>query len=60
MRAQNHRWSLGPIETWNSGPKYAVLHAKTTDEGWDTERLVIQVLITLFCMHKTTGYVWDI
>ena len=42
-----------------TGPKVAVLHAKTTDEGWDPERLVNQVLFTLFCMHKTTGYVWD-
>ena len=27
--------SLGPIETCNSDPKFAVLNAKTTDEGWD-------------------------
>ena len=26
--------SLGPIEICNSDPKDAVLHAKTTDEGW--------------------------
>ena len=32
---------------------------KPTDEGWDTWTLVNQVLITLFCMHKTTGYVGD-
>ena len=32
---------------------------KTTDEGWDSWRLVILVLITLFCMYKTTGEVWD-
>ena len=25
------------IEACNSGPKGAVLHAKTTDEGWDTK-----------------------
>ena len=24
------------IETCNSGAKVAVLHAKTTNEGWDT------------------------
>ena len=34
-------WGLGPIETCNSGPKVAVLHAKTTDEGWDPWSLVI-------------------
>ena len=26
-------WDI--IETCNSGPKVAVLHAKATDEGWD-------------------------
>ena len=33
--AQINRRCLGPIETCNSDPKVAVLHAKTTDEGWD-------------------------
>ena len=33
--AQINRRSLGPIETCNSDPKVVVLHAKTTDEGWD-------------------------
>ena len=32
--SQITRRSLGPIETCNSDPKDAVLHAKTTDEGW--------------------------
>ena len=50
---------MGPIETCNSGPKVAVLHAKTTDKGWDPERLVILKLITQFCMHKTTVEVWE-
>ena len=35
MNAQITRRSL--IETCNSDPKVAVLHAKTTDEGWDPE-----------------------
>ena len=35
FHAQNDRWGLGPIEICNSDPKGAVLHAKTTDEGWD-------------------------
>ena len=30
LQAENHRWSLGPIETFYSGPEVAVLHAKTT------------------------------
>ena len=47
------------IETCNSGPKVAVLNAKTTDEGWDTEGLVFLVLITLFCIHKMIGDIWD-
>ena len=33
--AQINRRSLGHIETCNSDPKCVVLHAKTTDEGWD-------------------------
>ena len=42
-----------------SGPKVAVIHAKTTDKGWDPLRQVFLVLITLYCLHKTTGDVWD-
>ena len=34
-----------------AGPKVAVLHAKTTDEGWDQYRLVLK---SLFCMKRTT------
>ena len=33
LHSQINRRSLGPIETCNSDPKVAVLHAKTTDEG---------------------------
>ena len=33
LHAQNGRRGLGPIETCNSGPKAAVLNAKTTNEG---------------------------
>ena len=36
LQAQNGRWYLGLIEICYSGPKVAVLRAKTTDEGWDT------------------------
>ena len=32
---------------------------KTVGEVWDPKRLVIQVLITMFCMHKTTNEGWD-
>ena len=35
LNAQNDSWGLEPTETCNSGPKAAVSHAKTTDEGWD-------------------------
>ena len=35
LHAQNDRLCLGPIETCYSAPKVAVLHAKTTDKGWD-------------------------
>ena len=59
LHSQNNRRSLGPIEICNSDPKDAVLNAKTTDEGWDPQRLVILMLITLFGMRKTTAVVWD-
>ena len=36
LHAQITRRSLGSIESCISDPKGAVLHAKTTDEGWDT------------------------
>ena len=32
---KNDRSCLVPIETSYSGPNVAVLHANTTDEGWD-------------------------
>ena len=35
LYAQNDRSGLEPIEICNSAPKVAVLHAKTTDKGWD-------------------------
>ena len=50
---------VGPIETCISGPKVAVLYPKTTRKGWDPWRLVILMLITLFCKQKITGEVWD-
>ena len=50
---------MGTLETCNFGRIDAVLHAQTTDEGWDPYRLDILVLRTLFCMHKSTGEVWD-
>ena len=58
-RAQNNRLCLGPIETCYSGPIVAVLHSKTTDECWNPYRLVSLVQITLFCVHKMAGEVWD-
>ena len=33
LHAQNDRCGLGPIQTCNSAPKVAGLHAKTSDEG---------------------------
>ena len=35
LHEQNDRSCLEPIETCYSGPKVAILHPKTTDEGWD-------------------------
>ena len=59
VHAQNDRSSLGPIETCYSGPEGAVLHAKTTGEVFDPQKLVILVLKSPFCMHKATGEAWD-
>ena len=35
LHAQNVWLGLGPTDTCYSAPKFTVLHAKTTDEGWD-------------------------
>ena len=43
---------MAPIETCNSGPKVAVMHANGTNEGWVPLRLVILVLKSLLCMQK--------
>ena len=59
LHAQIDRWGPGPIETSISDPKVAVLNAKTTDEGWDTLRLAILVLKSLFWLQKTIGEVRD-
>ena len=50
---------MGPIETCYSGPEVAVLHAKTTGEGWNQCSLFILELSTLLCVLKTTDEVWD-
>ena len=59
FHTQNERWGLVSLETCKSGPKVAVFQAKTADEGWNQERLVILMLGTLFCMQKITSEVWD-
>ena len=56
---KNQRSVLWPIETSNSDANHAGLHAKTTGEVWDPQRVVILVLITMVCMHQTTSEVWD-
>ena len=55
--AKINRRCLGPIENCNSDSKVAVMHSKITNEGWDLWRPIILLLVTLFCMHKTTGEV---
>ena len=59
MNAQNHRIELGPIETCNSAAKVAVLNAKTTDEGWDPERLGNSGPKVAVLYAKTTNEGWD-
>ena len=59
VHAQYDRSCLGPIETCYSAPEVAVLHAKTTCGVLVPQKLVILVLKSLFCMHKTKGEVWN-
>ena len=59
LHAQSDRSCLGLIETCYSVTEAAVLHVKTTGEGWNRYSLVMLVQITLFFMHKTTGEDWD-
>ena len=47
------------METSYSFANQAVLNDKMTGEVWDPCRLVFQMLITMFCMHKTTNEGWD-
>ena len=47
------------METSISGANHAVFRAQATGVVWDRQRLLILVLITLFCTHKATGVVWD-
>ena len=50
---------MGDIETCYSSPEVTVLHAKTTGRVLDQQGLVILVLKSLFCMHKTIGVGWN-
>ena len=59
VHAQGDRSYLGPRETCYCAPEGAVLHAKTTGGVLCPQRLVILVLKSLFCMHKTTGEGWN-
>ena len=56
VHAQNDR---SCVETCYSGPEDAVLPAKSTGGVLDPQKPVILVLKALFCMHKTTGEVWN-
>ena len=59
VHAQNDRSCLGNIETCYSVPEVAVLHANTIGGVLDPQSLVIPVQKSLFCMHKTSGEVWN-
>ena len=50
---------MGNIETCYSGPEVAVLHEKSTGGVLDQKKFIFLVLKLLFCMHKTTGEVWN-
>ena len=55
MSVQYQTLGLGHIQSCRSGPKVTVLHAKSSSEVCDPQRLVNLVLKSLFFMHKTTG-----
>ena len=57
--AQNDSPCLGSIETCYSGPEIAVLHSESTGGVLDPQSVVILSLMSLFCMHKTTGEGWN-
>ena len=57
--AQNDRLCLGLIETCYSTPEVTVLHAKTTCGILNPQKLIILVLKSLFCLHKTTDEGWN-
>ena len=59
LHAQNNRWGLRPKETSISCANHAVLHAQKDRWGLRPMETRILVLITLFCMHKTTDEGWD-
>ena len=59
LHAQSDRSCLGLIETCYSVTEAAVLHVKTTGEGWNQYSLDTHVLITLLCVLKTTDEVRD-
>ena len=48
LHSQFNRRSVGPIETCISDPKVAVFRAKTTNEVWNPQRVVIQMLKSQF------------
>ena len=49
---KNHRWGLEPIQSFYSCAKHAVMGAQTTDEVWDSYKLVSLDLKSLFYMQK--------
>ena len=55
LHVQNDRSCLVLIETCYFVPKVAVLLTESTGGDLDQQRLLILVLKSRFCMHKTTG-----
>ena len=59
LNTQNHRCWLETMESSNSGANHAVLHARNDRCGLGPVETFNSGAITLFCMHKMTGEVWD-
>ena len=60
LNAKN-RVEVRDTETCKSGLKIAVFDAKTTNEGWNPQRLVIPMLKPLFWMQKKNREeIWDL
>ena len=58
VNAQNHRWGLGPIETYNSAANHAVLHAQNDSWSLGSIETINSGHNAAFLHAKTTDKGW--